>query len=313
MEWIECTVHTTHQAADAVAEALMEEAYGGVVIRDREDLMAQAGGPGEWDYMDPAWLDSLSAEVLVQGYLPSGEEAACAVERIRRRVGDLPSMDTGLDLGSLAIEIEGVDSQTWVEAYKQYFKPHRVTERLVIKPSWAEWDAGEGERIIEIDPGSAFGTGTHASTILCLRQIEQNIQPGMSVLDIGCGTGILAIGAALLGAAKVDAVEIDPHAVGVARQNAARNHLDGIIQVRQGDLAQGITGQYDMVTANIIADVIVRLAPDVSKLLKPEGVFIGSGIIDGRVSDVVDALRAQGLTAEVHGMEEWAVVVARRG
>ena len=312
MEWIECTVHTTHQAAEAVAAALMEEAYGGVVIRDREDIISQTGNPGEWDYMDPAWVAGLSAEVLVQGYLPSGEEAACAVERIRRRVSDLPHMDTGLDLGSLAIEVEGVESETWVEAYKQYFKPHRITEHLVIKPSWAEWDGREGEKIIEIDPGSAFGTGTHASTILCLKQIEANHRPGMSVLDIGCGTGILSIGAALLGAEKVDAVEIDPHAVAVARDNVIRNHLTDIIQVRQGDLAQGVTGQYDMVLANIIADVIVRLAPDIPKVLKDDGVFVGSGIIDGRVSDVMDALRAQGLTAEVRGMEEWAVVVARR-
>ena len=313
MEWIECTVHTTHQAAEAVAAALMEEAYGGVVIRDREDIMAQTGSPGEWDYMDPSWLDSLSAEVLVQGYLPSGEEAACAIERIRRRVADLPHMDTGLDLGSLDIEIEGVDSETWVECYKQYFKPHRVTGHLVIKPSWAEWEAIEGDRIIEIDPGSAFGTGTHASTVLCLQQIEKNMNPGMNVLDIGCGTGILSIGAALLGAAKVDAVEIDPHAVSVARDNAARNQLTDVIRVRQGDLAAGIDGQYDMVLANIIADVIIRLAPDIPRLLKPGGVFIGSGIIDGRVSDVMDALRAQGFKAEVHGMEEWAVAVARRG
>lgn len=313
MEWIECTVHTTHQAAEAVAAALMEEAYGGVVIRDKEDLMTQAGNPGEWDYMDPAWLESLSAEVLVQGYLPSGEEAACAVERIRRRVADLPRMDTGLDLGSLAIEIEGVESEAWVESYKQYFRPHRVTEHLVIKPSWTEWDMSEGEKIIEIDPGSAFGTGTHASTVLCLNQIENNSKPGMTVLDIGCGTGILSICAALLGAETVDAVEIDPHAVTVARDNTARNHLTDTVRVRQGDLAEGITGPYDMVVANIIADVIVRLAPDVPRLLKDDGVFIGSGIIDGRVRDVVDALRAQGLRTEVHGMEGWAVVVASRG
>jgi ribosomal protein L11 methyltransferase len=313
MEWIECTVHTTHQAAEAVAAALMEEAYGGVVVRDKEDLMTQTGNSVEWDYMDPAWLEGLSAEVLVQGYLPSGEEAACAVERIRRRVADFPRMDTGLDLGSLAIEVEGVDSETWVESYKQYFKPRRVTESLVIKPSWAEWDAKDGDQIIEIDPGSAFGTGAHASTFLCLQQIENNSKPGMNVLDIGCGTGILSIGAARLGAAKVDAVEIDPHAVTVARENVARNHLTNTIQVRQGDLAEGITGPYDMVVANIIADVIIRLAPDILSLLKSEGVFIGSGIIDGRVGDVVDALRAQGLKTEIHGMEEWAVVVARRG
>ena len=313
MEWIECTVHTTHQAAEAVAAALMEEAYGGVVIRDKEDLMTQTGNPGEWDYMDPAWVDSLSAEVLVQGYLPSGEESACAVERIRRRVGDLPRMDTGLDLGSLAIEVEGLDSETWVECYKEYFKPHRVTAHLVIKPSWAEWDMREGEKIIEIDPGSAFGTGTHASTVLCLNQIENHSKPGMTVLDIGCGTGILSIGAALLGAEKVDAVEIDPHAVTVAKDNVARNGLKKIIRVIKGDLAEGIREQYDLITANIIADAIIRLAPDIPGLLKLGGVFIGSGIIDGRVSDVIDALRAQGLTAEVHGMEEWAAVVARRG
>ena len=312
MEWIECTVHTTHQAAEAVAAALMEEAYGGVVIRDKEDLMAQTGNPGEWDYMDPAWVSGLSAEVLVQGYLPSGEEAVCAIERIHRRVESLPHMDTGLDLGSLMIEIDGVDSETWVESYKEYFKPRRVTGHLVIKPSWAEWDAAEGDRIIEIDPGSAFGTGAHASTVLCLKQIEENSKPGMSMLDIGCGTGILSIGAALLGAANVDAVEIDPHAVAVARDNVARNHLTGTIAVRKGDLADGIAGTYDMVVANIIADVIIRLAPDVPRLLAPGGVFIGSGIFDGRVSDVVDALRDQGLMAEVYGMEEWAVVVARR-
>lgn len=313
MEWIECTIHTTHQAVEAVAAALMEEAYGGVVIRDREDILSQAGNPGEWDYMDPAWVAGFSAEVLVQGYLPSGEDANCAIARIRSRVADLPHMNTGLDLGTLEITIDGVDSDTWQEAYKQYFKPRRVTEHLVIKPTWESWDAAPDDRIIEIDPGSAFGTGTHASTILCLKQIEANIQPGMAVLDIGCGTGILSIGAALLGASRVDAVEIDPHAVNVARGNVALNHLTDTIEVTQGDLAQKIYGTYDLVAANIIADVIIHLTPDIPRLLNPGGVFVGSGIIDTRADDVADALRKQGFSVEVFGMEGWAVVVARRG
>jgi len=184
----------------------------------------------------------------------------------------------------------------------------------VIKPTWREYTAGKGDVVIELDPGMAFGTGTHHTTVMCLRMLEDTLQPGATVFDIGTGSGILAVAAAKLGAGAVRAVDLDPLAVRVATENIAINKVAAIVTASQGDLLSGVDGQADIIVANIIADVIVQMAPAVPGRLSDGGLFIAGGIIADRLGDVTKALLSNGLTLERVAEEGcWVTMLARWG
>jgi ribosomal protein L11 methyltransferase len=208
------------------------------------------------------------------------------------------------------ITVRFVEESDWADAWKQYFKPQRIGRRIVVKPTWETFDPAPDDLILQIDPGMAFGTGLHATTRLCLRALEDVVSPGAQVADVGTGSGILAVGAALLGAGRVEAVDVDPLAVRIARENVTLNGVADVVQVEEADAPP--VGPFDVVVANILADVILGMAPALRDALRPGGVLVASGIIDTRAGDVEHGLEAAGFAAvELRSEGEWAALTAR--
>ena len=222
-------------------------------------------------------------------------------------------MELPFDVGTLKCDIKTVHDQDWSENWKKYYKPFRAGKHLVVKPSWEHYDAQPGDRVIEIDPGMAFGTGTHETTGMCVELVEKYVKPGDRVIDVGTGTGILAIAAKLSGAGDTFATDIDHVAVRVADENTRRNGQQ--VTVRHGDLLSAVDegAQFDVAIANIIADVVISLAGQIGTVLRPEGTFICSGIIREREQDVLDALERDGYeVCEVRRRGEWVAICSKR-
>lgn len=306
MEWLEIAVRTPAEGVEPVSDIFIELGTGGVVIEDPALILQYRRDthPDEWAVPGQAAENSLN---LVKGYLPVQDD-------LLRRVEEIKSLVSQLDLEPRPeILTHVVAEEDWAVAWKKFYKTSRVGRRLVIKPSWEDYQPLAGDLIIEMDPGMAFGCGTHATTSLCLQLLEKYIKPGVSVYDIGTGSGILAVAAARLGAGRVLAVDIDPVACKTAAENAARNNVGETVSVRQGNLAELLESGADIVVANIIADVIAGFAPQAAATLKPGGTFIASGIIRDKAEMVRSALAAAGLSvceAQEDGL--WVALVSQK-
>ena len=310
MEWMELTVHTTTQGADLVSQQLMALGADGTQIQDRADIPDPAKPNGYWELIDQSMIDNMPEDVLVQGWFPLDEKLP---ERISALKGRLEEMKALPGMGELALTSNEVKDEDWSQVWKKFYKPFRAGRSLVVKPSWETYDAQPGDKIIEIDPGMAFGTGTHETTGMCLGLLDEYLKPGMRVIDLGTGSGILAIGAALLGATDVLAIDIDPTAVKVAKENVGINGLTGQIQVMEGNLLDHVDQVCDLCVANIIADVICMVSQPVKNHITPGGLFICSGIIKERESDVVNALNAAGYQIlEIRRQGEWVAMISRK-
>ena len=289
MDWIEITIATNTEGADIVSEALMRQGAVGTQIIDRNDVPDPDKPNGYWELIDRKMLDELPDEVQVKAWFASVEE----LRVLQNCLNVLPEL-TGMDLGTLKVSQEGVHEQDWAECWKQYYKPFRAGERLVIKPSWETWDEQEGDLIIELDPGMAFGTGTHETTAMCVELIEKHYHGG-KMLDVGTGSGILAIAAAKLGAHDVLGVDIDPMAVQVAIENVEKNGLSDKIKIVEGDLVAGLHDvNCEFAVANILADVIKLLAAPLRAHLTENATFVCSGILAEREAEVTEMLTANG-------------------
>jgi ribosomal protein L11 methyltransferase len=310
MNWTEISIRTTHEATEAVANIFHDLGSSGVVIEDPQ-LVNSYRQSGAWDYCDiPEELDTET--VVVKAYLPANEELDDKLRVFEERVNELVLHN--LDKGQGVIRCREIHEEDWASSWKEFFHPIKVGERIVIKPSWEEYTPAVGEIVIELDPGMAFGTGTHHTTTMCVRCLEEIIKPGDVVFDVGTGSGVLSVVAAKLGAAKIAAVDFDAVAVRVAGENVAINAVEQQVQVGQSDLMAEITGEADVIIANIIADIIIRMLPDVTQKLKDKGYFIASGIIAERISDVTAAVLENNLGIE-RVIEEggWAAMVIRKG
>jgi len=311
MKWAEIRIHTSAEATEAVANIFHEAGANGVVIEDA--AVMQQPWPerfGETFQLDPK--DYPEEGVIVKAYLPENPSLPEKIRTIREKVNALAQH--GLSLGPNQFSVETVDETDWANEWKKYYKPLHVTERITVKPVWETYTPRtEQELIIEMDPGMAFGTGTHPSTKLAMQALEKHVQPGDAVADVGCGSGILSILAAKLGASRVLALDLDEVAVDATRQNAAINDMTDRIDVRQNHLLDGVTETFDVIVANIIADVIIRMAPTVPQRLKPNGWFIASGIIAAKREEVVEVLHRNGLQVrETMRMEDWIALCAQR-
>lgn len=300
--YTEVTVSTVSAGAEIVSDLLMRLGAAGTQILDRADLPDPSKPTANWELMDQSVIDAMPTDVQVKAWF--GEKAfGDVIGPLREQLALLKGREE--NLGALSLSLQGVREEDWAENWKQYYKPFRLGEHMVVKPTWEPWNAQPGDLIIEIDPGMAFGTGTHETTAMCVRMIEKYYRGG-TLLDVGTGSGILAIAAARLGAKGILAVDIDPDAVRVAKENVAHNGLDDAIKVRQGDLLKGLSERFDFAVANILAPVICMLAAPLKKHLQPSGRFVCSGVIADAQADVNAALLAAGyIIDEVQRQGDW--------
>lgn len=313
MEWMEIKVLTTTEAADLISEILLEMGSEGTVIEDRNDVFANQRPEGQWDIIDPAIADRIGEDVKVSGFFLADERLGDALAALRERLRRLGETAGELPLGKLEIVMNDFEDEDWSQSWKRAFQPVRLGEHFVVRPGWIECPLEAGDREIVIDPGLAFGTGTHETTGMCMALVEKYVRPGMTVIDIGTGSGILAIAAAHMGASRVLATDLDPVAARVAAENARDNGFGEAIETRCGDLLQVVDEAGDVVIANIIADAILQLVGPVRACIADGGVFISSGIAADRRAEVEAALTAAGyeiLDAPVKG--EWAAFAARK-
>lgn len=314
MDWIELIVHTTSVGSDSVSAIFMDCGASGTMIEDRADIPDPNQPHGIWEIVDPALLESMPADVLVHAWFEEGPTIPALLDSVRSRLEELSSRQSeSSDYGSLHLDSRSVNDQAWTDIWKKYFKPFHAGTRLVVKPSWEPFTPDTDDLVIEIDPGMAFGSGTHETTGMCLSLLESVIHGGEEVIDVGTGSGILAIGAALLGAGHVLAIDIDPDAVKVARENIDHNHVGQIVSVQQGNLLDRVTDTCDICVANIISDVIISFASPLMNHIRPGGLFICSGIVSQRSDEVAHALKTAGyeiLQKVTKG--EWTAFLSRR-
>lgn len=292
MNWTEVKIYTTTAGIDPLTGSMLDLGLQGFMIEDAQDFdeFLHDTTP-HWDYVDQAVMEKMKdCETCVTIYVADNPQGMEELMQVRQILARLKAQDPDGKYGRLELEMKDVDEEDWSNAWKKYYHPVQVGEHLVVCPSWEAYDRKPDEVVLTLNPGMAFGTGTHDTTRLCMELLEKYITPQDTVLDVGCGSGILAITAALLGANKIIGCDIDEVAVKVAGENAALNGVQDRIAFHQGDLTSQVEGSFQIICANIVADVIIRLSEDAGRYLAKDGIFITSGIIDTREQDVLNAL-----------------------
>ncbi|NSW91314.1 MAG: 50S ribosomal protein L11 methyltransferase [Firmicutes bacterium] len=336
MKWYEVRLRTNREACDAVSDMLMSIGANGVAVDDVMDIIDGIAGTGktdciyDYDYIEEEILRKAAADdgtVTIKGYFPARENIDCLIKIIEDKISDISKH---IDTGKMEVGYFELCEEDWANNWKSYYKPFNITENIVIKPSWEEYTGNMHKIIIEMDPGMAFGTGTHETTRMCVLLLEKYVKNGDTVIDVGSGSGILSIIAAKLGAKSVLALDIDEEAVRVTENNCKVNNVEGMVKVLKGSLdyigsevqyledgdAQCFqylgNGKADLVVANIIADVIINLAWTVRLYVKEGGLFIASGIIKDKKDSVLSEYLKNGFQyKEIIEEGEWVAIVFR--
>jgi ribosomal protein L11 methyltransferase len=301
MRWADITLRVPPASVEPVSAVLNVIGCAGVVVHDPNAVSSDPFA--DWSLSDGIPTPK-AAPARVTGYLPVDDRLESLLDDLQARLQIL--RESGIDAGD-GVTLRTVDDESWADAWKAYYKPIRVGTRFVVKPSWEVWEAAPDDLVIELDPGMAFGTGSHPTTRLCLEVLEETVRSGDRILDWGAGSGILAVGAALLGAAEVLAIDLDPIAVHATTENAARSGLAGTIRTEVASIeALAVDPAYDVIIANIVADPIICGAPEIRRRLRPGGHAILSGVIDRRAVEVLEAVQGVGLTVtDVYEEGEW--------
>mgnify|MGYP002767789383 FL=1 len=322
MEWLEVTIKTISPAIDLLGARLTAIGYDSFIIDDSEDFSEFLKDNTQyWDYVDEELARKMQNVSQIRLYLPHDALAPVQIAQLKSELEVFRAQNPDTDLGSLEVNLQNLQEEDWEESWKQYYQPIPIGEKLLIVPQWLSPENPEHRIPVVLDPGMIFGTGAHASTQMCLRALEQTIHGGERVIDLGSGSGILSIAALLLGAQEATGVDIDPKAEDIARENAALNGLTapkfravtGNVIGDRAMMESLSEGGYDVVLANIVADVIIPLSAVVPHFLRPDGVFICSGILNTRLPEVERAIEAAGLTITQREMQEdWCRLTARR-
>lgn len=304
MKWTKLKIHIKPEAVDALINTLMEIGIEGVEIEDqflsKEDREAMYV-----NYIDEKLVPLEEYRVIV--YLDETKDIGAIQKLIEKSVIRLREF---MEVGTGHINLEEMPDEDYENSWKAYYKPFRIGENLIITPIWEEADAMADDVVIRIDPGMAFGSGTHETTTMCIEFIQE-IGCTETVIDVGCGSGILGIVAAKLGATQVIGIDIDQDSVKVARENIQHNHVEENVTIYQGDLLERIQEPADVVVANILADIIIDISKDIQTVLNKNGKFIASGIIHSKLTEVIEALEEQGFRIiKVKKEGEWAAILA---
>lgn len=322
MKYTAFEVRGTSAGLEMITAIMMNHGIDYISIDDPEDMEDILNKKNEygWDYIDDELKENLDREPVLSVYFDENQELSIIdvlkadIEKLKQDVAE-GAYGESFDGGSLEVTVSVSDDSQWKDKWKEFFHPSRITERLVVKPSWEEYRAEPNDLVIEIDPGMAFGTGTHETTSLCMKLMEKyfgEFGENVKVLDVGCGSGILSIAASLLGAGEVLGVEIDKDAVQVARENVQLNKCDDNVRVIEGDLTKGIDFKGDIIVANLMADLVMMLSKSAKDHLEGGGIFISSGILTDKEKVVSEAITDAGFTIEEVMVDgEWCAIAAR--
>ncbi len=304
--WQELTITVSREAEEAVSNILIDLGSQGVAIDDSADYLGQVDQYGE---LFPEVEQS--ERVRITGYYPDSVDIEDIAAQANERLAELDGF--GLETGDIELTRQELAEEDWADNWKKYFEPARITHDLTIVPSWTDYEVTTGEKIIKLDPGMAFGTGTHPTTKMSLFALEQVLRGGETVLDVGTGSGVLSIASSLLGAKEIFAYDLDDVAVRVAQENIALNAGTENIHVAAGDLLKYVAIEADVIVANILADILVNLTDDAYRLLKDEGYLIMSGIISEKWNLVRESAEAAGFFLETHMIQgEWNACVFKK-
>ncbi len=331
MQWISLNFETTHEASELIAEFLLNLGAEGVDVVDPEEIRSVLAAPDSLAYADSDFFDQLDQLVRIHGYfVMNNQQIRCRckpdlldpaavydqkprdwvmIEALERMIqSSLSRFRSFMDIGQGYTGWQQIRQEQWADNWKKYYQTHHLTSRLVINPSWLDYLPKPGEVVISLDPGSAFGTGTHESTALCAELLDEMVHSESSVLDLGTGSGILAIIASRLGARRVEAIDIDPSVIQTALDNCEVNHVS--VDVHTGTLADASAPPYNLIVANIIADVLIELMPDFPAVMTSDGQLVLSGIIEDRQADVQAAIESAGLrTTQLRKRKDWCTLV----
>lgn len=311
MNWTEISIHTSEDLVDPVANILHDHGASGVAIEDPSDLVKEWDTSfGEMYDLNPA--DYPSEGVMVKAYLPVDVLPEQLLQQIKQSIDALETH--GIHVGDYTIHTNQVNEEDWANAWKAFYKPVNISDRITIVPTWEKYEPKTNdEMIIELDPGMAFGTGTHPTTVMCIQALETYLKAGDSVIDVGTGSGVLSIAAAKLGASNVRAYDLDEVAVKSAVANIKENDVDNLVHVEQKNLLADVTEQADVMVANLLAEIILQFPDDAYKLVNHGGYFITSGIIKPKEAAVKSALLQSGFQfIETLQIEDWVAIIVQK-
>lgn len=321
MKYYQVTIYTNHEGIEPLSAVLIENGFDSIVVDDPADVadILNKKEEYEWDYIDPSVFENQDKEPTITIYFDDSDETLLQIAQVTgivesvKEAAESGAYGENVNFGRMQVEVELQDDSEWKDKWKEYFKPSKITDRLVVKPTWEEYEKAEGELVIQIDPGMAFGTGTHETTTLCMTLLEKYLKDGDSVMDVGCGSGILAIAAALLGSKDILGVEIDPDAVRTAIENVELNKVDDVVTVQEGDLTKDVDKVVDVIVANLMAPLVIELSGAAADHLTEKGIYISSGILVEKRDLVADAVKEAGFEIiEILEKGEWCAIAAQK-
>ena len=309
MKWTEVKIKTESKFEDFVSGVLYDLGATGLAIEDPNDILQLEQSETNWDFIDSSLIDLEKNQLVIKAYFSEIEDLDQIVSNLEEKI----KMNPLIDNKDILITLTILDDNDWAESWKEHYKPFKIGERILIKPSWEEVQELEGDIVIELDPGMAFGTGTHETTWLCTEAIEKYLEKGDILYDIGCGSGILSIVAVKLGASKVVGVDLDPVSVKTSNENIKINKVEDKVKIIEGNLLDVIDKEADIIVSNIIAEVIAGMAGDLKDKLKDGGIFISSGIILDKIDLVEKSLKENGFEIlEIVKKNEWALIASKK-